>query len=285
MQVRIQMRPGWMTRVAIFCGSILGGVSVLLGKKPHIAAVDDEFEQGLKKLRALPREELGEVLDMDLDDFDLAEQIRCHPAFLALCKSVEANGHRFWRLKKDATKRDLEFYSLSKIGKEKLTALLAVLNDQSSGPLPESISLGEGSFSECSECGDYVELLTDGRTILARSACQCPPEGPIEFELNVPSGRIVVANDLRDLFDVPGDFDINHRLGTIKQTLAMARIGCAHGFVGNSCPGVYRVDENTLAIASVPVDDDTDEPINPPGERVGGICTDLWWYSIVDADE
>lgn len=106
----------------------------------------------------------------------------------------------------------------------------------------------------------------------------------IEFELNVPSGSMIFSDSLPG-FRIFGDFDINTKNGLIKQTMAMARIGCAHGFVGNSCPGVYRVDDKTLIVASVPFDECAGKSKNSPGEFLGTIVTDLWWYSFADGGE
>ncbi len=251
----------------------------------ELPSLEEEIARARTFFQTLSRSEQSKFLGFDLDAYEIARQIKENPVFLELCRNVEANGHRFWRLKQASKDHDLEFYTMHKLGQEKLAALLTALNAQNFDPLPEPISLGQGSCSRCSECGEVVELLTDGRAIRAVTVCQCPPEGPIEFELNVPSGRIAYADSLWPLFDVFGYYDIDSRLGLIQKTLAMAKIGCAYGCVGNSCPGIYRVDENTIVIASVPTDENTGKPINPPGEEVGGITTDLWWYSIVDADE
>jgi hypothetical protein len=102
---------------------------------------------------------------------------------------------------------------------------------------------------------------------------------PTIFELNVPSGTLVVGNDFRGHFRILGDFDINGLEGTRKTIAAMAAIGCAHGYVGNSCPGVYQTRPDTFIIA---VPGEEEEPV---GTQVASICTDLWWYSIVDYDE
>jgi len=98
------------------------------------------------------------------------------------------------------------------------------------------------------------------------------------FELNVPSGVMVVGNDFRDHFNFLGDFNTDEIDGRVKTTEAMAEVGCAHAFVGNSCPGMYLVGENEFVIASVMEGKE-------PGVKVASICTDLWWYSIVDKDE
>jgi hypothetical protein len=122
------------------------------------------------------------------------------------------------------------------------------------------------------------------------------------FELNVPSGRMVFANDLRQWFQMHTDFNINADLGKVKTTEAYAKIGMAHAFVGNSCPAVYQVDDSNLSISrhgseagdecyDSEVDDYVEltkeqaEARTPPGKEVGYICTDLWWYSVVDYDD
>lgn len=245
--------------------------------------LDTEIQDLLSKSQGVDADRLYEAMGIDRQATELSQSIGEHPKFQAMLRLLDVQGHRFWRLKKEMEEGIFPTHFLHELGTEKLSALLQAI--QTNVPMSEFLSIGHSTASECSECGEYVSLETNGITMSVCQPCECPPEGPIEFELNVPSGELVYTDDLRPLFDIVGDYDINWRLGLIKQSLAMAKIGCAHGFVGNSCPGVYRVNDTTLAVASVPIDDDADEPINPPGEQVGSICTDLWWYSFVDAEE
>ncbi len=108
---------------------------------------------------------------------------------------------------------------------------------------------------------------------------------PLAWELNIPSGVMVVANDLRPQFDFFGDFDIGTQKGLAQTTLAMAEIGCSYAFVGNTCPGVYKIGYHAYTIASSHWCEDTEKETLPDGEQVASITTDLWWYSIVDKDE
>jgi hypothetical protein len=156
------------------------------------------------------------------------------------------------------------------------------------------------SLRSCSYCGEEgFDLESDGQT-LRLSGEPCPyPEGlpPTEWELNVPSGKMVIANDLREAFPLPeGDgFDIDTTLGQRQTTLAYAANGMSHGFVGNSCPGVYKCKDGTYKITNPPQDEVWDDEtgkyvkVKPKpkfdGKRVAGICTDLWWFSICDQDE
>lgn len=136
-------------------------------------------------------------------------------------------------------------------------------------------------LDHCYECGQYLKIATDGLNFWVADPCECPEEGPIEFELNVPSGSIVYADNLSPAFHVLGMHNINTRLGLIRTTLDHAAIGCAHGYVGNSCPGIYQKDGKGDRF----VIGDRKLGYRKKHIRVGSICTDLWWYSLADADE
>jgi len=134
---------------------------------------------------------------------------------------------------------------------------------------------------ECSECCERLAIVYDGKTIQAKHPCKYPEGYPIyEWELNVPSGVMVVGNDFRDVFTILGGFDINRTAGCHATSAAYADVGLAHAFVGNTCPGVYQINKKQFVIG-------TPGKSNPVkgSKSVGGICTDLWWYSIADKDE
>jgi hypothetical protein len=102
------------------------------------------------------------------------------------------------------------------------------------------------------------------------------------------SGKIIIENDLREDFLNDGeedDFDINSTRGKIECTQFYADKGLLHGFVGNSCPGVYYSKEEGVILIGAEYDD-KDKPILPNDtyKRITSICTDLWWYSICDVN-
>jgi hypothetical protein len=217
-------------------------------------------------------------LGIDRNSFRLAGQINELPEFRNMLSSMDRREHHFWRLDRELIEKGF-LYSLIHLSAENLAALLDSISRQVA--MPQPVNIGH-SMSQCSDCREYVDLETDGVVVYATTTCECPPKGtPIEFELNVPSGELVYADDLRHAFDILGEYDINARLGLIKKTRAMAKIGCAHAFVGNSCPTVYRNDENTLTVAYF----SDDRELSSLWEEVGSITTDLWWYSFVDAEE
>lgn len=97
------------------------------------------------------------------------------------------------------------------------------------------------------------------------------------------SGRIIVENDLRNFFK-QARFDINTTKGIIETMDHYAKQGMLHGFVGNSCPGVYLHSDGYINIGC-DHNIETYEPIIPEGfKKLTSICTDLWWYSIVDVE-
>ena len=160
--------------------------------------------------------------------------------------------------------------------------------------------LSLSGLQTCSYCGESdFSTETNGRVIrLMGKPCKFPNGlPPTEWELNVPSGKLVVANDLRKLFPLPEDesFDINTTMGCRQTALTYAKNGMSHAFVGNSCPGVYKCKDGSFKIVNPPRDEVWDAKKNDyvavkpkpkfEGERVAGICTDLWWYSMCDHDE
>lgn len=143
------------------------------------------------------------------------------------------------------------------------------------------------SSNPCAYCGKFVYYRFNGKTVRAESAC--PIGGnkePHVFEIAIPSGRMVVANDLREEFHAEeGVASSNNLSGLMEITDVYARVGLAHAFVGNTCPGVYQVDHEgrRFVIASGAYDEEAGR-VEPTGKRVASISTDLWWYSIADAE-
>lgn len=135
---------------------------------------------------------------------------------------------------------------------------------------------------ECSECGQSLIFETNGKKLKCTTPCPYPNGYPdIVFELNVPSGKMVVANDLRAKFCVVGNYDIMGTFGIAQTSLKYAESGLAHAFVGNTCPTMYKFSDTkfTIGVQGVP------KSRGKKARRVASICTDLWWYSIADYDE
>lgn len=184
------------------------------------------------------------------------------------------------------------FFSTRSIPKEDAEAL--ILAAASGEPLDRWVQIdtslwGSSSF-RCPSCGESnLGMETNGQVMRVQgSGCPFPEGLPLtEWELNVPSGKIVVANDLRRIFPIlSNDFDIGTGFGCRATSLAYAAIGLSHAYVGNTCPKVFKGIDGTFTIANSSYEEE-DESTSPKeeGDRVASICTDLWWYSICDQDE
>lgn len=146
----------------------------------------------------------------------------------------------------------------------------------------------------CPYCDQRLILGYDGQRLLVVGDDPCPHPGGLqtEWELNVPSGKLVVANDLRTWFPTPEDYSVNALIGQHLTTLAYAKVGMSHGFVSNTSPHVFQTGDKFIigSYSEERFNEETEEYEENPdpcpwGEEVASVCTDLWWYSIVDADE
>ena len=152
----------------------------------------------------------------------------------------------------------------------------------------------------CTCCGEDLTLETNGKDVRVATSC-LKPEGvfPLEFELNVPSGKLVFANDLSEYFPITGYYDISRDSGKAQISQAYAELGLAHCFCGNTRPAVYQTDLGSLTVSASPDDErwdeQTDQPVKipaedlarvtPPGVIRASISTDLWRWSAADYNE
>lgn len=164
-----------------------------------------------------------------------------------------------------------------------------VLDCLSKNKVPEKLVFDDGMHNSCFTCGRYVYYVVTKNHIQVAEPCSAPKGFRVITTLNVPSGKIVVNDSLREALTneelVSSKLNGDGLVGNNNVTLAAAKFGLAHGFVGNSCPGVYRTKSGMYAIANPPYSEEWDDIDMPNWERVGGVCTDLWWYSIMDADD
>jgi hypothetical protein len=138
----------------------------------------------------------------------------------------------------------------------------------------------------CAVCDQRPQVQVLPTEVAVTNSCPYPNGIITEITLAVPSGKIVVADSLSPLYhwdrDEVGDY--NSTAGQAKAIRAMEAAGCAYGPVGNSCPGLYRTGPDSYTIARPGWDDDYEE-LPAEGERLAGICTNSWGYSIADLDD
>lgn len=164
-----------------------------------------------------------------------------------------------------------------------------------------SLSLFDGDppykdFEICYQCGKRCEFGLEDKVIGFDSDCQFPNGHPAyNVTLNVPSGKIALGNDFRELvitkdnyaefytgddYDdtVDTNFDINTIAGKAQETACYAKYGLANIYIGNSCPSVF-INSDGLPCVGYVHDKDINSTI------LGYICTDLWWFSAMDYDD
>jgi hypothetical protein len=154
--------------------------------------------------------------------------------------------------------------------------------------------------ARCGFCDQLAKplVVTDDAVTVA-TPCPYPNGLTSVITLNVPSGKIIVADDLRPVYNwdeteqewwLAEDYtrmaSYNSALGQYQAVQAMAAAGCAYGPVGNSCPGLYRTEDGTYVIASLAYSEETDDEVLPAGwEHLASVITDLWAYSIADFED
>jgi hypothetical protein len=127
----------------------------------------------------------------------------------------------------------------------------------------------------------------DGLGLRAQSDCLLPSGITTSISLDVPSGRIIVTDDLRPIYDVPDEYSddtpgYNSAAGQALHVEKMAAIGCAYGPVQNTSPSLVRTIEDHYVIVSFDSESEADAF---SGDPIARICTGLWAYSIADFDD
>lgn len=129
-------------------------------------------------------------------------------------------------------------------------------------------------------------------------------KGIFSFIHNFPSGKIIFANDLRDIYsdykekskeinskisEISGYYNtINSDLGQELNTKLYSDIGLVYIQVGNTSPNIFK--DNSGVIIAKPetlYDPKTDEEwdnFNENEKNLGNICTDLWAVCAMDYD-
>jgi hypothetical protein len=172
--------------------------------------------------------------------------------------SVEPNGHRI---------------------PTTIRAMVSCLGGESSSVL----AIGP---TNCRYCGESPHLiLVADETARAQDPCPYPNGITTDITINVSSGRIIVTDDLRPVYDCdPEPFvTLSSSLGQARLVEAMASIGCAYGPV-RSCAGLYRTGADSYIIASPDYDQD-DEPSLPEDTLLAEVATNRWSYSIADFED
>lgn len=160
-------------------------------------------------------------------------------------------------------------------------------------PMSTWVDIGPGmSYDGCSCCEKRERIETNGTSARFSGEPCIYPTGnpPFSWEISIPSGNLVVTDDLREVFPQLRSHNVNRPSGILATIKDAAKQNMATGFVGNTCPSIYKSEdgEHKYIIASFYGDEDYEEE---EGEEtvekqektaLASICTDLWWFSICD---
>lgn len=164
--------------------------------------------------------------------------------------------------------------------------VLVAFYDPADTKMPPTIMSDD--WQRCAMCDGSGKRKVVGDKVVATEPCSIPDGITTTITLAVRSGKLVVADDLRPIYDWsegPCTASYNTALGQAQAVQAMAALGCAYGPVGNSCPKLFRTGPDTYVIARAEYDDG-DEITSPlaAAEQLVSITTNLWAYSLADYD-
>jgi hypothetical protein len=145
-------------------------------------------------------------------------------------------------------------------------------------PIAGPIELG------CKVCDTQPTCQVVGDAVHVLDPCPYPDGITTEITISVPSGKILVSDDLRPVFDWPDPPAVRHSstIGQAQAVKDMAAIGCAFGPAWNCGLGLYRTGPDRYIVARPGYNEDDDEPSIPGATYLAGICTDIWTYAIAD---
>lgn len=158
-------------------------------------------------------------------------------------------------------------------------------------------TLLSGEAHGCNWCGERVLANFDGERVVLRTECPAVDGAPYSIDLPVPSGEMVLADDLRPVFLRPSDDESYHRcpdgvntaFGQREEALWMIERGCAYGQTGNVSRALYRVDDDHYVIAEPAFNEDEDSLdemwVPPEWELMADIDGAVWCYNVADAGE
>lgn len=164
------------------------------------------------------------------------------------------------------------------------------------GYVPNGIELNEGlACPFCNQRIGNVVLNYDTLEITPFRAIvqHCPntKKSISKIKLSVPSKKLVFLNDIRHAFKVKpeSEISINSTLGKMQQTEIYAEHNIGYFFVSNTSPTILQK-EGSILIDTNYFDNQDEEDNNKHQKEYkdyidkGYICTDLWWYFVLDFD-
>lgn len=136
------------------------------------------------------------------------------------------------------------------------------------------------NYGCCYDCGTPLKMNIKGNVITVSSIHgeACTSQRFHKVKVKFPSGKVVAAGGLPGMYDRPDGVYLNDGLSAeVKFNDHYAKKNIAHLFVGNTSPSIYVKGDKIIG-------GENNEQEDTSG-KVGKICTDLWWTTMMDHDE
>lgn len=126
--------------------------------------------------------------------------------------------------------------------------------------------------------------LSNARLLVEQQLMRPEPfYGETVLEIEVPSGKLVIADSLGPVFYPEAVGDINYGRARHETTLRYAKdYKVASAFVGNSCPSIVQQADGSYLVVSLDLDEKDDYRYENGEKKVGAVVTDSWSVELTD---
>jgi hypothetical protein len=148
----------------------------------------------------------------------------------------------------------------------------------------QTFPLVTGIMFNCALCDGQPTYRITADAVHVQDPCPYPDGITAVSTLPVPSGQLLVTDDLRPVYDWDSatTASLNSALGKVQAARAMAELGCAFGSTRNCGLGLYPT--STGYVIATPRYTEDEHPTYPDSASLADIVTNLWAYCLVDLE-
>lgn len=155
--------------------------------------------------------------------------------------------------------------------------------------------IGKSYCYKCDSCHEIMNFnfYHDKITLEHRKDKSCFKVQDYNVKFTVPANGNMAINDwLGNILSEPDEsISINSEKGKFLTTKDAESKGFVHFFVGNTCPSVFKLQDGSVIICSSSAlcteesdYEEVDQTKYPGAEKIGWVCTDLWWVTMASED-
>lgn len=210
--------------------------------------------------------------------------------------TLELNGHYPYYSEEQAIKELLTvnlfmvMFDFEKFSDKAIYSLEKIINNEESIEIP---LFKANSLNSCRHCDQEHIFYFNGNKIWIKE--DCLDDSPFTVSIPVPSGKLVIANDLREYFSSP-DANVNTFSGLKFETEEYSKEYMFFSNVGNTSPSFAFKESNKnnkdflefgnwqTEVYNSETKTFTDIDNYHSNNILGSVCTDLWWFCAIDYD-